>query len=306
MDHHFIPQFYLKRWARPDGQLSVMRRVHGQKIASADKYPAGTGYSPDLYRTEGVPEDKAQHLEVRFMSPLDNAANRALERILAMDESEWDGGDQKAWAVFLLSLMFRNPETVTELKDVISEMWGAGVSALEADYENRRLPGYPETFTEFIALTDPAAPQVAATNFLMRTIENERLGPGLINLHWSVIRTQTNIHPFVTSDRPVVRPLPLSDPAAYIALPVDPHTLFLASKRWGLEKELSTYPPSELVDSINDAVISQASEFVWSIDETQIENVRKYLGEAPTKPLLSAAQREKILATARTGEAPAG
>jgi hypothetical protein len=218
-----------------------------------------------------------------------------------MDESEWDGGDQKAWAVFLLSLMFRNPETVTELKDVISEMWSAGIGALEADYEKRRLPGFPDTYSEFIALTDPAAPQVAATNFLMRTIENERLGPGLVSLHWSVIRTQPSIHPFVTSDRPVVRPLPLADPAAYIALPVDPHTLFLASKRWGLEKELSTYPPSELVDSINYAVISQAREFVWSIDEAQIENVRKYLGEAASKPLLSPAQKEKIMMAARTG-----
>lgn len=302
MDHHFIPQFYLKRWARSDdGQLSVMRRVHGRKIAPSDKYPAGTGYSTDIYRTEGVPEENAQHLEVRFMSPLDNAANRALERILAMDESEWNGGDQKAWAVFLLSLMFRNPETVTELREVISEMWGAGISALEADYENRRRPGYPETFAEFIALTDPAAPQIAATNFLMRTIENERLGPGIVNLYWSVIRTQPNIHPFVTSDRPVVRPLPLANPAAYIALPVDPHTLFLASKRWGLEKELSTYPPSELVDNINYAVISQAREFVWSIDETQIENVRKYLGEAPSKPLLSPEQRQKVMTVARTG-----
>ncbi|MGY4500900.1 hypothetical protein ACVWYH_004831 [Bradyrhizobium sp. GM24.11] len=208
MNHHFIPQFYLKRWVRPDGQLSVMRRVHGQKIATADKYPAGTGYLADLYRTEGVPEDKAQHLEVRFMSPLDYAANRAMERILAMDESEWDGEDQKAWAVFILSLMFRNPETVTELRDVISELWATGIGALEADYENRRLPGFPDTFAEFIAKTDPAAPQIAATNFLMGAIENERIGPGLTGMHWSIVRTEPHVHAFVTSDRPVVRPLP--------------------------------------------------------------------------------------------------
>jgi hypothetical protein len=304
MDHHYIPQFYLKRWARPDGQLSVMRLVHGRKVAPSDKYPAGTGYLPDLYRTDGVPDEKAQHLEVGFMSPLDNAANRALERILALDESEWDGGDQKAWVVFLLSLMFRNPETVAELKDIISEMWGVGLAELEVDYESRRLPDFPETFAEFIRLIDPAAPQIAATNFIMQTIENERIGPGLVGLHWSVIRTRPSIHPFVTSDRPIVRPLPFADPAAYLALPVDPHTLFLASKRWGLEKELSTYPPSELVDHINYAVISQARQFVWGVDETQIENVRKYIAEVPSKPLLSAEQREKVLASARGGEAP--
>lgn len=301
MDHHYIPQFYLKRWARPDGQLSVMKLVHGRKVAPLDKYPAGTGYHPNLYRTDGVPDEKAQHLEVGFMSPLDNAANRALRRILEFDESEWDAGDQKAWVVFLLSLMFRNPETVAELKDITSEIWGVAISELEADYESRRQPDFPATFAEFIDLTDPAAPQIAATNFLMRTIENERIGPGLVGLHWSAIRTQPSIHPFVTSDRPIVRPLPLADPSAYLALPVDPHTLFLASKKWGLEKELSTYPQSELVDNINFAVISQARQFVWAIDETQMENVQKYIGKEPGKPLLSAAQREKILTTARKG-----
>lgn len=133
MDHHYVPQFYLKRWARPDGQLSVMRLVHGGKVALADKHPAGTGYLSDLYRTEGVTEDRQQHLERAFMSPLDNAANRALERILALDESEWNGEDQKAWTVFLLSLMFRNPETVRELKEIVNEIWQVSLSELEAN-----------------------------------------------------------------------------------------------------------------------------------------------------------------------------
>ena len=139
MDHHYIPQFYLKRWARPNGQLSVMRLVHGKKVAPSDKYPAGTGYLPDLYRTEGVPVEKAQHLEVNFMGPLDNAANRVLERILAFDATDWDGEDQKAWVLFLLSLMFRNPETVEELKSTIAEIWNVTITELEADYEKSTL-----------------------------------------------------------------------------------------------------------------------------------------------------------------------
>jgi hypothetical protein len=304
MDHHYIPQFYLRRWARPDGQLSVMRLVHGGNIALADKYPAGTGYLSDLYRTECVTEQKEQHLERAFMSPLDNAANRALERILALDESEWNGEDQKAWTVFLLSLMFRNPETVKELKEIVSEIWQVSLSELEANYEKRRLPDFPETFAEFIKLTDPATPHIAATNFLMQTIENERLGPGIINLHWSIIRTPPSVRPFLTSDRPIVRPLPLHDPAAYLALPADPHTLFIASKQWGLDKELSLFPQSELVDHINYAVMSQARQFVWATDETQLENVRKYIASAPIKPLLSSEQRAKVLASAKIAEGP--
>lgn len=299
MDHHHIPQFYLKRWARPDGQLSVMRLVHAGKVATSNKYPAGTGYQRDLYRTEGVPSEKAHHLEVAFMSPLDNAANRALERILALDESEWNARDTKAWTVFLLSLMFRNPETVKELHEIVGEIWQASLIELEENYEKHRLPDFPTTFAEFIKLTDPATPNIAATNFLMQTIENERLGPNIAGLHWSVIRPPKSVRPFLTSDRPIVKPLPLHDPAAYLALPVDPHTLFIASKKWGFEKELSLSPQSELVDHINYAIISQAREFVWATDETQLENVRKYIALAPTKPLLSSEQRAQVLETVK-------
>lgn len=133
----------------------------------------------------------------------------------------------------------------------------------------------------------------------MQTIENERLGPGITSLHWSIIRTRPSVHPFLTSDRPIVRPLPLHDPTAYLALPADPHTLFIASKQWGLDKELSLSPQSELVDHINYAVMSQARQFVWATDVTQLENVRKYLSSAPNKPLLSSEQRANVLASAK-------
>jgi hypothetical protein len=43
----------------------------------------------DLYRTEGTPEEHSQHLEIHFMSPLDDGAAKALERMEAGDRTDW-------------------------------------------------------------------------------------------------------------------------------------------------------------------------------------------------------------------------
>ena len=51
------------------------------------------------------------------------------------------------------------------------------MAALEADYAARRLPTYPETFDGYVALTNPAAAEIGASNFLMETIANKRAGP---------------------------------------------------------------------------------------------------------------------------------
>ena len=47
-DHHFIPAFYLKHWAGPDGKLIEHSRKSG-KLISKPVGPRSTGFERDLY-----------------------------------------------------------------------------------------------------------------------------------------------------------------------------------------------------------------------------------------------------------------
>ena len=58
-----------------------MRRING-RVSARRKHPNATGFEKNLYRTEGVPPDQEQHLEVSFMTPLDTAADLALKKIM--------------------------------------------------------------------------------------------------------------------------------------------------------------------------------------------------------------------------------
>src|SRR5258707_12593945 len=98
----------LEEEAGSDGLLCEMRRINGS-VSARRKHPNATGFEKNLYRTEGLPADQEQHLEVNFMTPLDTAANLAFERIMRGDSAPWDSEQRRAWTRYILSLMFRNP-----------------------------------------------------------------------------------------------------------------------------------------------------------------------------------------------------
>jgi hypothetical protein len=67
------------------------------------------------------------------MKPLDTAAARALQKITSGDRSPWDSGPRSAWTLYIMSLMFRNPETVKLIKDHVTELWDAFEIISKAD-----------------------------------------------------------------------------------------------------------------------------------------------------------------------------
>lgn len=281
-----------------------MRRVNG-RIAVRRAYPTATGYQENLYRTEGVSPEKEQHVEENVMKPLDTAADLALKRILSGDATPWTPEQRKAWTVYILSLMFRGPEVVQALKVHIAEMWGVGITALEEHYATRRRPGDPETFAEYLAKTDPAAAQIGASNMLTEIIYNERVAPSIFKMHWARLPLTRSTVSLLYSDRPLDRPIGLGDPRAYIAFPVNSNTIFLASNDPHLAGKIAGGDHTKAAKLLNKTVVAQAQEFVWGVDETQIEFVRRHMGTAPTKPIITEEQRQQAIAAAR-GEPHAG
>ena len=304
MKHHFNPAFSLQPWTGSDRLLCEMRCIDGH-VSARRKHPNATGFEKNLYRTEGVPADQEQHLEVKFMTPLDTAAYLALKKIMRRDSTPWDSEQHSAWTRYILSLMFRNPAAVQLVKDHIVEMWDVGIKALEANYAERRRPTDPATFEEYFARTNPAAAQIGATNMIAEIIDNARVGPTIFNMHWSRIDLSRSNVTLLNSDRPIDRPLGLDDPRAYIALPIGPRTLFLASNDLTLADRVSRGDHTKAVKMMNKTVVGQAREFVWGMDDSQLPFVEKRMGTAPERVIITAEQRQAALDAAQ-GKSTAG
>ena len=285
MKHHFSPKFYLSGWVGPDGQLCCMRKVYGKMVVEP-KTPTGTGYVKDGYKTDHIPEDQSHHVETAFMSPLDNDAARELQRMLAGDRRIRTSEERSAWTRFVISLLFRHPAAVESLKAHFGQMHSVAVRGVEAEF-----PGSVITL-------DPAVTSVAASNMLTEIIDNDRVGPTIFDMMWVVVDVSKSKHPLMTSDRPVVMPLGLGDPDCHIALPISPTKLFIAAHTDRF-KQLKPGQETTVVKAINKAVVAQAREFVWAVDDSQLTFVEKHMGTAPERPLMTAEQQQAVFDAAR-------
>ena len=291
--HHYKPVFFLSRWAGRDGRLCEMRLING-KVVPKRKYPQNTGCIKDLYRTDGVPTEISQDLETKFMASLDTKAARALSKISSA--AALDIEERAAWARFLLSMLYRNRECVEFIKAHMADVWREATAALEEDWAARRRPDEHRTLAEVTAARQPGAAETSASNILADIIGNHRAVPDIVRMNWGKINLSGSKIPLLTSDRPLAF-VALSDPNAYIALPIGPYDLFVAAFDDRFDR-----PRVDATDTawrVNKDVVSNGRQFVWGIDDGQIDFVRTYIGANPDRLILSKAQQEEAVAAAR-------
>jgi Protein of unknown function (DUF4238) len=268
-----------------------------RKIVSASRYPGGTGKVRDLYRIDNIDEANSQHVEVTFMSPLDNDAAISLDKFLA--GQALTDHDRVAWARFVLSMLYRHPEGVDVIKSHMLDMWVEGTAALEGDWVANRGPLDSLTFADETAKRLPGGADISAANMLMGVIDNDRAVPDIARMHWTHVSLRRTKYSLLTSDRPLVMPVGLGHPQCYIALPVGPCDLFIAAHDDRFSRRLPTADHNKIVRLMNKDVVRQARHYVWGVDNSQLEFVRKHIACLPDRIILSETQRAEIMGVAR-------
>jgi hypothetical protein len=302
LKHHYIPAFFLRQWARQsDAQLTQFSKPYGNEVKSRDVFPENTGFEERLYTVEGLPEDQAHKVESGFMSFVDNEAAKALAKIAAGDATGWDQATRSDWTRFMLSLRFRNPEVIADLKGHMRDIVDATFADVTENYAVFRRPGDPETAEEFFARIEGNPAEGAAMHLAQNIIDNERVGPDINNMRWHRHLFPDARHTFLTSDRPFDWPKGLADPGAYIALPVGPRTLFTAAHGDWLAKEIRQANPSRVIDSVNKTIVAHARRFVWGVDASQLQFIRRYMGTAPDRPVITEEQKRAAINVGKIG-----
>jgi hypothetical protein len=130
-------------------------------------------------------------------------------------------------------------------------------------------------------------------------IGNHSAVPVIVKMNWGKINLHDSQVPLVTSDRPVLMGN-LSDPQAFIALPIGPFDIFVAAfdDRFSRMRHDST----ELAKIVNRDMIANAREFVWGVDDGETDVVRTWIGANPDRIILSEEQQEVAIAAARVGK----
>jgi Protein of unknown function (DUF4238) len=296
--HHTNPRFYLSRWAGRDKEVCLMRVIGGD-VRAKRYHPKKTGWIWDLYRTQGVPEEQSQNLETQFLGPLDGKAALALDKLVA--NKPLSTGERQHWTHFLLSLQFRQREHVALIKSHMADICREAIIASEEEWARLRKPEETRPLIEAMAGDRQLAlAETHAEKIMREIIGQHRAEPDIMAMHWCCIDLRGSRTPLLTSDRPIVL-LSLSDPNSYIALPIGPWHLFIAAFDDRFERQFPTTDPTKVAWAMNKDVVSQAREFVWGLDDAEIDFVRTYIRSASDRVILSEEQRQEALAAARLG-----
>jgi Protein of unknown function (DUF4238) len=284
MRHHYIPVFYLKRWAGADGKLCEYSRPHGETTKGLRKAPKSTAFVRDLYTIPGAPPEAAQFVEKRFMKLTDDWASRAVDVLLSRhwsETTEMDTRKRVGWARFLYSLVIRNPEYLIRIEKMAANSILEGLEESRAEYPLIRKENDPETFDEFKEkyLSNPM--NMSAQSLLPTLINSTRIIRAISDMRWSTCQFTDTDHSLLTSDRPVIMTNGLTAPGAHIAIPLSPSRLFFAVLQDDEKayNEIRKRPLNILVKSVNERMALQARRYVYGRDDSQLRFVAKRLGK---------------------------
>ncbi len=142
--HHYIPRFYLERWAIANRQFyEISWRYQG--LVARETFPNGTGYKDNLNTLAGLPEELQTVLEDTFFMVADNLAGEALRAL------ETDGGHDLSVPVrsgrsrLLRGLESRHPDDVAALREQHTKALVARYKEARVRYLDFRKEGDPPT-----------------------------------------------------------------------------------------------------------------------------------------------------------------
>ena len=279
-NHHFAPEFYLKRWAGADGMLEQFSRPGGRTVKARRKHPSATGFEEDLYAIPGLRAELVQQAEQVFFQKIDTRAADVLAQLETRQLKAWTPAARTAWTVFIQSLQLRTPDDVRGIKARSAKEWERMGPEIQRQYEALRGDNHPATANEYWEKMYPNLMGQIGMAINTRLIRRSRLADHIYNMVWEVLDVSDAPFELLTSDRSVERAYGLGDKRGFISLPIGPTLLFVAANERCTIDQLLRAKPRDVVMKRNVYTVRGAAKLVWASDRTQKEFIAKHFAAA--------------------------
>ena len=246
VDHHYLPQFYLSRWAdnkkvyrfvRP---LGVGGQLHRKRVS-----PKAIGYEKGLY-TIGPTDDPltANRLELEFLQKIDSGAATALAKLDRDQPASLE--DRTIFAQFLISLLHRSPSRLVWMEQELRKR----IASTGLDISKEPDEWFRDASREVFA-------DLVSSDWSLRIFQNFRIFR---------VDVADSRHTLLTSDKPTMMSNGLLDAAGFLMVPIGPRQLLIVTKEERVADAFSSQRPNALVSAVNDAVVRQADSVVIASD----------------------------------------
>lgn len=279
--HHYIPEFYLKKWCCDKGFLVQFSKPHRNIVKPKRRYPRQTGFVDKLYALEGVPAEASPIVEDQFFKPLDGRAATVLHKMEGGTRS-FTAAERVAWTQFLMSLMFRHPENVEAMKRRLFDTLVKTSPSAEWRWRRQWQPGEPRTLAEAMRLElgrDPSQVQRRALELVAEISGSENLGTRIARMMWGSIQLPIGIDPLFTSDRPLLRYGSLEDEWCHIMMPIGPRRFFWATNSREMAERIMMQRPETTARFVNEQIVRRAVGFVYAMSDRNLAYVQQNMSK---------------------------
>jgi hypothetical protein len=279
---HYLPQSYQLGWADASGRPHVYEWRH-HKLVCTPKATKSTGGRTGLYFTPMAPPEHQNFMEDVFWRRIDQWGADGLGLLRADDPSAGSKINKERLATFVMSFLFRNPRKIAQIEAEARKHLTEG--CLKDDYTGHRRAHEPDTFAEFVEnLNQPGMTEYGA-RLLRSYVLNNAIRDQILTMVWQVV-TVTNSEPILTSDVPLITYKGLKDDDGLLILPLSRNEFFVAFNRGKIDmlKSIDANIQSGVfVAAMNQYVVQHKIEFVYGIDDSQMEFVARHwaVSEAP-------------------------
>ena len=273
--HHYIPEFYLKRWAI-NGKITTFQNYKGE-IKKSFLSPKGTGFEFQLYSySEKFKALNYAEIETNFLSKLDNDGAKIINKLISSQSLENE--EPRIWAKFILALKVRTPENISRFKHAYPISYRKFLNDQQKEYEKHKAPHDPDKLIELYEQKSPGLIENIGVGQIPKIYSNPQAITDFLSFDTWVFQTET--HKLLSSDRPLVFIGKLDSLDCIIALPLSPSCAFFATKpNSRAEKHIHSMAPKKIVYLLNRAVVKQAKNRVYaeSIDDVCDKFLKKHL-----------------------------
>jgi Protein of unknown function (DUF4238) len=295
--HHYIPQFYLRRWADRERKLCRFSKPYDRIIAKTVA-TRGTGGADGLYEMKSVSPEYAQWFETGPMKAIDTAASGVLGLLECGKLDSVTVSQRSAWARFLMSMLMRGPRDIEVLKVEYVQEWQTLIPEIVANLQSSDNDVTRALAQNLPEMLSPDSPMLAdwGLETAISLMDHAGIGQMLINMQWLVRDIPEDGPELLTSDRPIIKSSELIQLDDFVMLPIGPRKLFIAVGGVDTEQRVQAYDAAVQAEAVNRFIVGRAQESVYGTSDAQLEFVRSHMGTEPEKTLFErlAAFRKRL------------
>lgn len=263
MDHHYVPQFYLRYWADHDGRIPNVHWLKGRAIPGFIKSSKGTGYERDLYAREHVPPEERHRIETHFFSILDDRASKIHAKLERRERFTFTEAERHDWAIFLAAANARTPDIVEFIKKDAEENLRKKLEENPEEVEEKLGYKPPFTLTEWVEKHAPDQLANFGLKMLLKYLTRDDIIQQFMDMIWTVHPSNSRHKELLTCDRPLWYFGKPHDHNFTMMMTLSPRSVFIAAKTDDLAEKMKAMPSMKLARLINESVFNRAYERVY-------------------------------------------